>query len=243
MSITLFGTCRIDGISGHNNLNNILNYTHSTKEVIQLIKFLKDDIEIPHPYNTLCFRTAIIDKNPMGRNPEISSEDSITLLDEHKNNFKNSDFFVIEISSNKKYIHKDYYLHHLCVDERFKWFNLKLPDQFMRELIVEKQDDSEIEKDILEIVRLLSPKKMLFVSHYNSVLNGSFIPQRNNIINLLEKICKRHNLDFVNPTELLSQYEQEKVITEDLGHYTEFGLEKVSELLTEIVKKKNNSNL
>ena len=40
MHITLFGTCRLNKIKNHNNLNNLVNYTHSTKEVIQLINFL-----------------------------------------------------------------------------------------------------------------------------------------------------------------------------------------------------------
>jgi len=43
MSITLFGSCRLDRISNHNNLNNLINYCHSTKEVIQFIKFLKGE--------------------------------------------------------------------------------------------------------------------------------------------------------------------------------------------------------
>lgn len=34
MLITLFGSCRINNILNNNNLNNLLNYTHSTKEVI-----------------------------------------------------------------------------------------------------------------------------------------------------------------------------------------------------------------
>ena len=33
MSITLFGTCRLNKIYNHNNLNNLINYSHSTKEV------------------------------------------------------------------------------------------------------------------------------------------------------------------------------------------------------------------
>ena len=37
MSITLFGSCRLNKIYNHNNLNNLINYSHSTKEVIQFI--------------------------------------------------------------------------------------------------------------------------------------------------------------------------------------------------------------
>ena len=55
MSITLFGTCRINYISNQNNLNNLTTYPHSTKEVMQLIKFLKGELIIPVPYNKLCF--------------------------------------------------------------------------------------------------------------------------------------------------------------------------------------------
>lgn len=49
MSITLFGTCRLNKTYNHNNLNNLVNYCHSTKEVIQFIQFLKGELIIPPP--------------------------------------------------------------------------------------------------------------------------------------------------------------------------------------------------
>ena len=61
MSITIFGTCRVNKINNNNNLNNFINYPHSTKEIIQFIKFLKGELNIPTPYNKLCFRTAIVE--------------------------------------------------------------------------------------------------------------------------------------------------------------------------------------
>ena len=54
-NITLFGSCRISLISSSNKLNKLINYTHSTKEVIQLIRFLKGELNIPSPYNIYCF--------------------------------------------------------------------------------------------------------------------------------------------------------------------------------------------
>lgn len=63
MSLTLFGTCRITNMQKNNNLNNLITYTHSTKEVIQFIKFLTGELCIPPPYNKFCFRTGICDKN------------------------------------------------------------------------------------------------------------------------------------------------------------------------------------
>ena len=45
MNITLFGSCRISNIRGSNNLNNLINYTHSTKEILQFILFLKGELK------------------------------------------------------------------------------------------------------------------------------------------------------------------------------------------------------
>jgi len=66
MNITLFGSCRISNIRGSNNLNKLINYTHSTKEVLQFILFLKGELEIPYPYNNSCFRTAICNNSNPG---------------------------------------------------------------------------------------------------------------------------------------------------------------------------------
>ncbi len=46
----------------------------------------------------------------------------------------------------------------------------------------------EIEADILEIQKLLYPRKNIIVSHYNSKQNGEFINTKNHLINLLNYI-------------------------------------------------------
>ena len=143
MSITLFGTCRLNNIHNHNGLNNLINYSHSTKEVIQFINFLKGELSIPNPYNNLCFRTAIID------NKFIDYNDTYNKL------FIDTDIFIIEICSNKKYIHNGFYLHHLCVDKRFIDWNKNTPSEILDNFVIEKQSDEEIENDILEIQKML----------------------------------------------------------------------------------------
>lgn len=213
MSITLFGTCRLNRINNHNNLNNLINYTHSTKEVIQFIKFLKGELIIPSPYNQLCFRTAICDNK------------YIDYSDEFNKMFINTDIFVIEICTSKKYIHNNYYLHHLCVDKRFAHLNVNTPSEIFRDYIIEKQSDAEIENDILEIKNMLYPKKIVIVSHYNSKQNGEYINSRNNLIELLTNICIKNGIPFINPTIGLSNYSQEIVMSSDLHHYNEIGLD------------------
>ena len=224
MSITLFGTCRINNINYNNNLNNLLNYSHSTKEVIQFIKFLKGELNFPEPYNKLCFRTAIC-------------EDKYIDYDNIYNKlFLDTHIFIIEICSNKKYIHNNFYLHHLCVDERFKGSGFDAtPLEILNNFTIEKQSDEEIENDILEIQKMLHPKIIIIVSHYNSKQNGEYFNSRNNLINLLDTICKKYNIPFINPTIVLSNYSQEEVMKEDLGHYTDFGSNKFLDYVNKIL--------
>jgi hypothetical protein len=211
MSISLFGTCRLWGICGSNNLNNLINFCHSTKEIIQFINFLKGELIIPTPYNKLCFRTGIIEN-------KFIDYDIM-----YNNLFNNTTIFILEICSKKLYIHNNFYLHHLCVDKRFSDNNVNTPSEILNNFIIKHQTDEEIENDILEIQKLLYPKKIVIVSHYNSKLNDKYIESRNDLINLLENICKKYDIYFINPTKVLSNYTQDQVMIEDLGHYKTLG--------------------
>lgn len=210
--VTIFGTCRFGKIDYNTNLNETISYTHTTKEVLQLIHFLKEEITIPPPYNTLCFRTAI-DKNI-----------GINMNNHYKCKFDNTKVFIIELCSKKKYIHNNYILHHICVDKRMTIFNNNTPRHILDSYTIETQSDEEIEKDIVEIQKILYPRKVVIVSHYNSKLNDEYIESRNSLVCLLEKICEKYNIPFINPREALGQYSQEQVMSDNLGHYTEFGL-------------------
>ena len=211
-TITIFGTCRLNLINNHNNINTDINYCHSSKEVMQLIKFLKGELIIPIPYNKLCFKTAIHENTYLYYN------------DIHNKMFLDTDVFIIEICSINKFVHNNFYLHHLSVDKRFPDCHTTTPREILDNFILEKQSDVEIETDVLEIQKMLYPKKIIIVSHYNSKLNDEYIPSRNNLINLLDTICTKHNIPFVNPTKVLSNFTQEQVIKSDLGHYTELGI-------------------
>ena len=224
MSVTLFGTCRIDGVNNNNNLNNLINYTHSTKEVIQQIKFLLGIISLPYPFNIICFRTGIVKNNPIIYSSEFLKK------------FNDSAVFVVEICSDKKYMYDDYYLHHLCVDKRFPSFNSNTPQIILDNFKCVKQTNVEIENDILEIKKLLEPRKMILVTHYNSKINGEYIESRNNLIVVLTDICEKYNIPIIKPSEVLKNYKQEVLITEDLGHYTPFGLSKFSEYINEYIR-------
>ena len=237
MSITLFGTCRLNKINNHNNLNNLVNYTHSTKEVIQLIKFLKGSLVIPKPYNMLCFRSAIC------KNKYINYNDKLNKL------FLNTDIFIIEICTRKKYIHNGYCMHHLPFDKQWhkldnhkhKCYIDRTPKNILNNFKIETQTDEEIENDILEIQKMLYPKKIIIVSHYNSKINSQYIGSRNDLINLLDTICKKHDISFINPTNILCKFSQNEVIKKDLAHYTPLGIQEFSNYMNNYILQYNQN--
>ncbi len=204
MSVALFGTCRIGKIMNNNELNEMVNYTRTTKEVIQIIQFLKGELIFPYPYNIICFRWSILNNNtPINYNF-------------HNKTFSNTDIFVIELCSIKKYVHNGFYIHEHKTD--------KTPSV---DHTLEYQSDEEIENDILEIRKILHPKKIVIVSHYNAKVNGEYLPARDKLINLLDYICKKYNIFFINPTNVLSNYSQELILADngnDIQHYNEFGM-------------------
>jgi hypothetical protein len=225
MSITLFGSCRIRNIAESNTINKEITYTHCTKEVLQCIKFIRGELDIPEKYRLYCFRKSILDNAPIS-------------FDEKYNKMLNlSKLCIIEICSAKQYIHNNFYLHHISVDKRFKHHNISLSEDILNNYRIKKQSDSEIENDILEIKKLLYPTKLIIVSHYNSKLNGEFIESRNHLIQLLDRICRRHSIIFINPTSVLSHLSQEDVLEKDLGHYTKLGDSEFAKFMNEYINK------
>jgi hypothetical protein len=150
--------------------------------------------------------------------------------------FDKSDIFIVEICSRKNYKCNNFYLHHLCVDPRFSYYYNQTPAAIKNNCKKINQTDEEIEQDLLEIRDLLAPRKMIVVSHYNSKMNGEYIPARASLIDLLEAITKKHNIPFVNPTEVLKEYPQNTIMSDDLGHYFEIGQVKVGEYINEMIK-------
>lgn len=220
---TLFGTCRIKDIKNNNMLNEDINYTHSTKEVIQMIQFLKGEIKLQDPFSTLCFRTGII-KNRQ-----------ILYTEEFKKKFLESKLCIIEICSEKTYIFDKYYLHHLCVDPRFLGTNTNTPKEVLDGYVCSKLSYEEIEADILEIKKLIEPRKMIIVTHYDAILDTNYIEARHNLITALLQIAEKNGICIVNPRDVLKDYGQVEVLSQDLGHYTNVGIQIFTNYMNNLV--------
>ena len=222
---TVFGTCRIKDITKNNMLNEDINYTHSTKEVLQMIQFLKGDITLPEPFSKLCFRTGIIQNSP------------IICTEEIKKKFIESKLCIIEICSDKIYMFDKYYLHHLCVDPRFSGTHINTPKEILDGYICSKLSYEEIEADILEIKKLIEPRKIILITHYDAILDNDYIQSRHNLIIALLQIADKHGISIVNPGDVLKDYGQVEVLKQDLGHYTNLGIHLFTEYMNDLIDK------
>lgn len=224
MDITAFGSCRLR-FAKHNQLNLKTSMTYSTKDAIQLINFLNGKLKIPAPYGKLCFREGY------RKNKEL------VLDNELKNSYKNSKLFLIEICSRKKYVHNGFYLFEQSVDkDNIAKKKNKECDDICNNYKLEIQSDKEILKDILYIRDLLSPKPIIIVSHYNFMINDNKrIEARYGLIKLLNKICKKNNIPFINPAEVLKDYKQEEIL-KDQNHYSGYGIQILRKYFNEYVK-------
>ncbi len=61
------------------------------------------------------------------------------------------------------------------------------------------------------------------------------------LINLLDYICKKYNITFINPTIVLYIYSQEEVMKNDLGHYTGTGRQQFSKFMNNFLNSEFNS--
>ena len=115
--------------------------------------------------------------------------------------------------------YKDKYFSHMAVDRRLFDKDYKnTPEDIFNETNVILQTNEEIENDILEIQKLVFPRPIIVISHINVTYKGKKLHKRDYLITLLEKICKKNKIMFINPTNLLTQFEQSDIMEPDLGH-------------------------
>ena len=212
---TVFGSCRIDLPHG-NCINHSINFTHCTKEVIQMIHFLNNTVQLPYPYNIAAFRTAINNKTPINN------------TNDYKLAFDNAPVVIIELCSKKVYNCDNYYLHHFAVDTRTPDWNFN-NELIHKNTIIYKQSAEEIETDMLEIMNLLKHKTVIWVSHINhsEILshNAHIFHERQILIDIIKNICNKHNLNYLSPSECLAHHNLSDILDLDFSHYTTYGRE------------------
>jgi hypothetical protein len=222
LNITIFGSCRQNSIYKLHNVSSIqekLSYPHYTKEILQVINFCK--FGNLSPLQTLyTFRTPMLNKIPLG-------DKDIEIF---KREFENTDIFILEIASKKCYKYKDIYVHHIAEEPEYN-------SGIITDIEKRSQNDQEIENDIIEIKNIIN-KPIIIVSHLVTYDSGD----RFNLSNLLENVCKKHNIMFLNPVKELKKnlgnfFDTEKLFKKEntIAHYTDYGNEKISEIYRDFI--------
>jgi len=211
MNVTIFGTCRLDSLNNYNNrIKNEISYTYDTKEILEVIKFVQDNHMSPGETITT-FRTPMLTKNPI-----YSSH--------FEGLFEKTHVFIIEISSKKTYKYNNFFVHRI------------LDHPYVNDITMIEQTNEEIENDILEIINKLNTRKIIFLGHIVTDDKS----ERYKLSNLLETICSKHNLLFINPVKELSKkgYTIHDLVKNDdktLLHYNENGHKVMKEIYEEYI--------
>ena len=184
MNITILGSCRQEALSDNpsyrvTSVKDRVSYPHYTKEILEVINFCKYGSLTPEE-TMFTLRTGIIDKKPIKFTQKLQEE------------FANSTIFVVEIASRKAYEYNNRNVHHVLYDDP------KFNKNFKDKIVVREQTDEEIEQDIMKIQEELQGK-MIIVGHI--VSNDDKDSSRFKLVELLEGICKRHNILFINPSK------------------------------------------
>ena len=215
--ITLFGSCRLESLSCYNNrIRDEISYTYDTKETLEVIKFLKYN-HITSEQSLVTFRTPMLTKIP------ICYENLEHVLD-------STDIFIIEISGKKTYKYKDLYIHSFLKDID----NILITS----EIIINRQNDDEIENDILAIIKLLNTQNIIIVSHIVTDEKS----ERYELSNLLQQICSKYNILFINPVKEITQkgyniYDLVDASEKKIIHYNRHGNNVIKEIYQEYINK------
>jgi hypothetical protein len=223
MLSTIFGSCRQESFYEMPELNitgirDNISYTHYTKEILEVIKFCKHGHISPEE-TTSVFRTPII------KNQKLFFNDIL------KQNFINTRIFILEIASRTSYLYNGNYVHHILFDN----------ENFNKRIIVNKQTDEEIENDIIQIKYELNDRHMIIVGHIVTHYFGN----RYELLTLLENICEKHNIYFINPVKELTKlgYKVKTLLMEDGTHYNDAGHAAIKQVYCNFIRTIKNQTL
>lgn len=217
-----FGSCRINRMT-----TQLRTLFHDPGTILQEIKAMHNELIVPEDmYNLIYYtkyRTHLLN-------------DKMRYYEKHLNLFNNAKCIIIEISTLKSIIYNNIYLD-LVQSRRNKEKREKYVDNYITD------DITLFENNVIKLIEylILKQKKICIcgVVYWNS-WNIEKLKIRNVLNNVLEKICKKYNVTFINPTDMINEnlniYPMNELLL-DSDHFTKKG----EELITHYIKKKLNN--
>lgn len=218
IDILCIGSCRSSELpSSRYKLHNFT-YTHSTKEVIQLLLFAYKDIE---------------EQQKILNEKYILTDMSINKFKDIRNLCDNSSTILIEISSIKELSNNNGYYYNQWIVRDFK-----IEDATINLATVEI-----IKNDIKIIKELLPSKNLIFQSHINLDFNGMDSLKHIKIIPPIESrsiidkaLITTDGIKKIIPREVFGMYDWTKIVVSetDTCHMTLFAKNILAEVLDKI---------
>ena len=136
--------------------NNFLGKLHNSKEIIQFINFIKNNITLPQEILKL-FLTAF----SKYRCPNIERENNPSkILKDIQNDFNNISTIFIEISSIKIYKFKNYFVNVEHISSPNPYIN-----DYKNIMYIQTKED--LISDLKNIIDIIGNKKIVFITHLN----------------------------------------------------------------------------
>lgn len=214
MKIFRIGSCRVFLIpnvfyGNINFVNESIGYTHSIKEHIQLIKYLRGELEIP---------TELLQYVYTFYAGDLKKQNIDKLFHCNKLALEKTDAYLIEICSLKVIKHKDIYLNLSNFLEYYLWNLPKPDDSLLAECIQYKQCLDEFSSDFEELIYLCHNKPIIFTGHLNlKKENNQYIESRQLINSLIKQYSTIHNKFYYDLSPKISR-EPNKYVEQDLIH-------------------------
>jgi len=215
-NITVFGTCRVESLSNYNlRIRDEISYTYDTKEILEVIRFIKHG-HVPPEETITTFRTPMISKIPIYSN-------------QFKDILEDTDLFIIEICGKKTYKYINRYIH-----SALPHFS---NESISKQIIIDTQSNDEIESDIVEIITQLNTTNIIVVGH---IVTDSY-SNRYDLLKTLESLCIKYNISFINPVLEISKkgYDIKDLVqeTDVIYHYNDNGHSIIHQIYEEYIDK------
>jgi len=180
-------------------------YTHSTRDVLQKIKIVRNQL-IPSEADV----PMIVETYPQKWQPS----------NHHPDFFKGTDVFIVEICSRKIFSKNGIYFQQWCAQGALNnQGNDATATSQTESMITRVQAQIEVRKDLKLICDRLN-KPVIFVGHINTKMtDGNPFPERVIIHNLLRDFCNEDaRATFFDPTVYIKEFGEEVALV-DSGHY------------------------
>ncbi|MBD3421464.1 MAG: hypothetical protein GF398_15205 [Chitinivibrionales bacterium] len=214
MKIYRLGSCRVFYIpntfqADHSFINEAIGYSHTLKEHVQLIKFLKEEITIPEELLKYIFTFYGGDQR---------REDINQVYASNRKALREAEVFVAEVSSLKILQYQNLYFQISRFDSHHLWNIPKPSDELLDNTRHYKQDEAEFYHDFKEFLDLVDNRPVIFTGHINiKTKEGTYIESRRILNGLLQRYSNRHGMHYYDLSDEIES-NLDKYIDDDLTH-------------------------